>query len=49
MSPHKTKTADQNYESLDDETVRMREGSWRMQIFQLFFRDRVLQYGRSVI
>jgi len=47
--PYKTKTADQSYKSSDDETVRLKEDSWRMQNFQLLVRDRVLQYGQSII
>lgn len=47
--PYKTKTADQSYESSDDETVRLMEGSWHMQNFQLFVRNRVLQYAQSII
>lgn len=47
--PYKTKTAHQSYESSDDETLRLMEGSWHMQNFQLFVRNRVLQYAQSII
>ena len=40
--PYKRKTADQSYKSSCDKSVRVKEGSWRMQNFQLLVRDRVL-------